>query len=392
MQFNTTYMNIAHTMIPLITLPAIVLTCVVAVVYVTYFYASYSKKSEQVDGLREYPPISVIFPAHNEEKVVDNRIKNLVESDYPAEKMELIIVNDASEDKTEGVALSAMKKYGLKGRIIKNNVRAGVNFSMSRGIKGAKNEVVVCTDADVYLDRSALTRVVSKLVSKTDIGAVTGDLQPLKGKEVTKKSERAYRSLYGRICEWESRVASTYCFNGALYAIKKSAPYSLDIKEGAYDAGIAFSVIKNGYKAVYVSSAKVFESVPDDLSAQFRQKIRRAARLIKATWINRSMMSGNYGKFGRVVLPLRFTAFFIVPAAFFICVGLWIYIFSSVNLLFLPLFVLVFLLAAISGAWRSNLLSTFILHQFYLFLGLFNTVRDVHIWELTERKEEGLSE
>jgi biofilm PGA synthesis N-glycosyltransferase PgaC len=151
-------------------------------------------------------------------------------------------------------------------------------------------------------------------------------------------------------------------------------------------------VIKNGYKAVYVSSAKVFESVPDDLSAQFRQKIRRAARLIKATWINRSMMSGNYGKFGRVVLPLRFTAFFIVPAAFFICVGLWIYIFSSVNLLFLPLFVLVFLLAAISGAWRSNLLSTFILHQFYLFLGLFNTVRDVHIWELTERKEEGLSE
>jgi len=49
--------------------------------------------------------------------------------------------------------------------------------------------------------------------------------------------------------------------------------------------------------------------------------------------------------------------------------------------------VIAFLLVAISGVWRSNLVSTFILHQLYLFLGLFNTFRDVHIWELTERKE-----
>lgn len=381
-------------MTPLIILPAIILTGIVAIVYLTYLYASSSKKIEKTTSLSEYPPISIIFPAYNEEKVIDNRIKNLVESDYPVEKMELIIVNDASEDNTEEVALKAMEKYGLKGRAIKNKARAGVNYSMSRGIKEAKNDIVVCTDADVYFDISALKLVVSKLVSKKDIGAVTGDLQPLKGKEVTKKSESAYRSMYGKICEWESSVASTYCFNGALYAIKKSAPATLDIKDGAYDAGIAFSVIRNGYKAVYVSSAKVFENVPNDLSAQFKQKIRRAARLIKATWINKDMMSGGYGKFGRVILPLRFAAFSVVPAAFFMSVCMWIYIFSSINILFLPFLVIAFLLAAISGAWRSNLVSTFILHQLYLFLGLFNTFRDVHIWELTERKqgEKGIEE
>ncbi len=372
---------------PLIILLAIILTSIVAVVYLLYFFASFSKKTERINSLSEYPPISIIFPAYNEEKVIDNRIKNLAESDYPIEKMELIIVNDASEDNTKDVALKAMEKYGLKGRVIKNKTRSGVNFSMSRGIKEAENEVVVCTDADVYFDRSALKLVVSKLMNQKDIGAVTGDLQPLKGEEVTKKSESAYRSMYGKICEWESDVASTYCFNGALYAIKKSTPSTLDIKDGAYDAGIAFSVIRNGYKAVYVSSAKVFESVPEDLSAQFRQKIRRAARLIKATWINTDMMSGKYGKFGRVVLPLRVAAFLVVPAAFFTSVCLWIYIFSSINILFLPFLVIAFLLAAISDAWRSNLVSTFILHQLYLFLGFFNMFRDVHIWKLTERKE-----
>ena len=375
-------------MTPLIILPAIILTGIVAIVYLTYLYASSSKKIEKTTSLNEYPPISIVFPAHNEEKVIDNRIKNLAESDYPVEKVELIIVNDASEDDTENVALKSMKNYGIKGRVVKNDTRSGVNFSMRRGIEEVEHEIVVCTDADVYFDRSALKLVVSKLVSKKDIGAVTGDLQPLKGKEVTKKSESAYRSMYGKICEWESSVASTYCFNGALYAIKKTAPATLDIKDGAYDAGIAFSVIRNGYKAVYVSSAKVFENVPNDLSAQFKQKIRRAARLIKATWINKDMMSGRYGKFGRVVLPLRFTAFSVVPAAFFMSVCLWIYIFSSINILFLPFLLIAFLLAAISGAWRSNLVSTFILHQLYLFLGLFNTFRDVHIWELTERKQE----
>ena len=373
-------------MMTLIYMLAIILTAVVAVVYATYFYASISMKEEEFKCLNKYPPISIVFPAYNEEKVIEGRIKNIAQSDYSGE-LELIIVNDASDDGTEEVARNAMDKFGLCGRVIRNKTRSGVNFTMAKGIREAKNEIVVCTDADVYFDKDALRYVVSKLVSQEDIGAVTGDLQPLKGNEVTKKSESAYRSIYGKICEWESEVASTYCFNGALYAIKKSAPFTLDIKDGAYDAGIAFSVIKNGYRAVYVSSAKVFEDIPDDLSSQFRQKIRRAARLIRATWVGRSMMSGEYGKFGRLILPLRFAAFSVVPAAFFMSVFLWIYIFSSINMIFLPLLVVAFLLAAISGAWRSNLVSAFILHQLYLFVGLFNAFRDVHIWKLTERKE-----
>ena len=137
-------------MIPLIILPALILTGIVAIVYLTYFFASSSKKTEKINSLSEYPPISIIFPAHNEEKVIDNRIKNLAESDYPVEKMKLIIVNDASEDGTEDIALKAMEKYGIKGRVVNNNTRSGVNFSMSRGIKEAENDAVVCTDADVY--------------------------------------------------------------------------------------------------------------------------------------------------------------------------------------------------------------------------------------------------
>lgn len=369
---------------------ATVLTCIVAIVYIIYFYAIVSKgqSRDEEPTLFTYPPISVVLPAHNEEKAIYARIRNLVECDYPSEMIELVIVNDASRDNTEEVAFKAMAEYGLNGIIVGNRVRSGVNISMRGGIKEAKNEIVVCTDADVYFEKNALTHIVSKLISEKSIGAVTGDLQPLKGKEATKKGEGVYRSVYSKICEWESNIASTYCFNGALYAIKKHAPTTLDIKNGAYDAGIAFSVIKNGYRALYDSSAKVFENIPNILTVQCKQKTRRAARLIKATWINRDMMSKKNGDFGRVVLPLRFIAFLVAPTAFLICLCLWAYIFSSFNLIFFPLLAVAFLLVVISGIWHPNIVSAFILHQFYLFFGLFRAFGNVDVWKQTERRGE----
>ena len=125
---------------------AIILTAVVAVVYATYFYASISMKEEEFKCLNKYPPISIVFPAYNEEKVIEGRIKNIAQSDYSGE-LELIIVNDASDDGTEEVARNAMDKFGLCGR---------VNFTMAKGIREAKNEIVVCTDADVTLIRTLL--------------------------------------------------------------------------------------------------------------------------------------------------------------------------------------------------------------------------------------------
>lgn len=364
----------------------LILSAIIAIVYVPYLLIYFKIKNDEIEILDSYPPISMVFAAFNEEKVIKNRIENIAQCDYPGE-IELIIINDSSEDNTEDIALKSMKSLNLNGRVIKNAHRSGVNISMSKGITEANNEIVVCTDADVYFEKNALKLVVSKLVSQEDIGAVTGDLQPFMGDELSKKNEGAYRSIYGNICEWEGKMGATYCFNGALYAIKKSAPFTLNIKDGAYDAGMAFSIIRNGYKTVYITSAKVFENIPDDLLSQFRQKVRRAARLIKATWVNKDLMFGKYGKFSTVVYPLRFAALLIVPTAFIMFIFSVIYFLSAINIIFTSYFILCFILFVILGIWRSNLISTFIIHQFYLFLGLFYAFREVHIWKLTERKE-----
>jgi cellulose synthase/poly-beta-1,6-N-acetylglucosamine synthase-like glycosyltransferase len=368
----------------MILLIAMILTGTIAGVYLIYSYASFSKKDKgEVKELKDFPDISIVIPAYNEAKNIETRVNNLIKSDYPLEKIELVMVDDASEDNTAEIAsklIDSLKEYNVDAKLISNEKRSGVNFSHSMGIKEAKNEIVVCTDADVYFDKDSLKRVIANLLSGEEIGAVCGDSQPLDKKGLAGSSESAYRSVYGDMTKWESDIASTFNFNGPLFALKKNAPFTLDIKNGAYDAGIAFSVIRNGYRAVYVPEAKVFEHVALSSRLQMKQKVRRAARLLRATWENRDML-GKHGKFGTLILPLRFLAFFVCPLSFFIALFLWIYLFSSINIFFLPLLVALFALTVVSGIFKSNLFSSFIIHQFYLLLGLFNMFRDMRVWE-----------
>lgn len=361
---------------------ALILTGIGGVVYSIYLINIHHLPIHNDVVEDNLPNISIVIPAHNEAKTIKTRIKNIAECSYPLNKIEVVIVNDASKDNTVNVASSALECYtGLRGTIISNSERMGVNKTMEKGITTAKNDIVVCTDADVVFETDAVKMLVSKLISKYEIGGVSGDLQPLShNKGMTTQTEGEYRSVYGDICRWESKIASTFCFNGALYAIKKKAASTLNIKSGAYDAGIALSIIRNGYKTVYLSSARVFEAnIPKGMSEQCRQKIRRASRLIRATWNNIDLLwRGSDKPFKRVVLPLRILSFFIVPLCFFISAGLWVYLFP-------PLILLILVFSAFSIT-HPNILFTFIIHQFYLLIGLVHAPFIKGTWELVERK------
>ena len=360
---------------------------IVGAVYFIYFInlPSDSAKTEVLDD-DELPKISIVIPAHNEEKNIMRRIANIVNSSYPLDKIEVVIVNDASEDNTVDYALKALDGFQLKGRIINNSKRLGVNKTMENGIIAAENDIVVCTDADVSFEKDALRQVVSKLISKYEIGGVSGDLQPLlRNKGTTTQTEQSYRSVYGGMCEWESNISSTYCFNGALYAFKKYAPKKLHFESGAYDAGIALSIIRNGYKTCYLQSAKVFENnIPQSLRDQARQKIRRASRLIRATGNNIDLLWKCKNKFGRTVFPLRLLAFFVVPFCFFAGVGVWLYIFYLFDVLHLLLPALI--IFTVFSIYVPSIISTFVIHQFYLLCGLFNYFGQKETWRLVRRR------
>lgn len=368
---------------------ALAISLIPVIIYLIYVLAVLFTDDTVALELDKYPDISVVIPTYNESEVIEHRIKNLVDDvSYPTNNIHVIVVDDGSSDSTVELAKTAFNKYGISGEVILKEQRSGTNVSVNLGVESANTDIVITTDADVVFEDNALERAIARLLSEDDIGAVCGELQPvLKKMSFTTGSEKAYRSVYGKMCTWESGLHSTYCFNGPLIALKKEAFTPIPENHGASDAGMALRIIRNGFRTVYEPQAKFYEYITSDLKQQRRQKIRRAARLLEATLYNKDMFSRKYGKFGVLVYPLRFAMFFIVPTTFFASVMLWSYVLSQIQVIYGILFVLLFFFVLISGKIRPNLLSSFIWHQLYLFVSLFHMFKDKHIWKAVEREK-----
>ena len=344
----------------------------------------FGRKPDPVSRLQSYPSISIIMSAYNEEQVIAKRIENIKECRYPADRLEILFVDDCSNDNTKNLAKTSFERSGLTYRIIENTERLGTTRSYNAAITQAQYPIIVTTDADVFFEPDALNYLIGRLLSNEKIAAVTGELRPLMNPNSTTLLEGVYRSFYGRMCDWESSMDSTYNFNGAIVAFRSDLIKRINDKRGADDANTAFEAIRKGYRAVYESKSIVYEEIPQSFNVQYRQKTRRATGLIEATLSNLDLL-GKKNWFCRFFYPMRIFMYVCTPLLFFI----------SVFLLFLGLFLynpflLIVLLAVLLVAgivWRQNLVFAFILNQFYLLAGLLNLGKDIRVWESTSDKK-----
>lgn len=357
-------------------------------VYIIYLTAVLLTRESQPPENFTIPKITVVIPAYNESKVIEHRIQNFKDINYPSEKIHIIVVDDRSTDDTIELAQKAFKTYDLSGEVLIKQKRSGTNASVNLGIEKAMTDIIVTTDADVIFEKDALKNAMGMLLSDEKIGAVCGELEPIiDEKTFTTRSETAYRSVYGKMCTWESNIHSTYCFNGPLIVLRKKAFSALPEKHGASDAGMALNIIRNGYRCIYVSSAKFSEYIAKQLEQQRRQKLRRSSRLIEATLYNIDMISSKYGRFGTIVFPLRILMFVFVPALFFISIILWSYILGEINILYGLMVWIGLIFALLTGIWSSNIISSFIWHQIYLLISLVYLFRGMHMWKSVDREK-----
>lgn len=344
----------------------------------------FGRRPRSVPIHNQLPFISILIPAYNEEAVIGRRIGNIAESSYPSRNYEVIVVNDASSDGTAERAKAALRDLGIKGVVLTNEERKGTNYSFNRGISEAHAEILITTGADVYFEQRALNIVVSRLLSDPEIGAVCADMQPLipghSGETV--RREQAYRDYYGLMCRWESAVDSTFNFNGGLVAFRKGLVTKIRERKGSDDANTAFEVIRSGKRAVYDMEAVVYEDIPEARESQSRQKIRRAKRLIEATLANLDLLRQKR-PFSRYFYPLRIWMNVVSPTLFFLGTGLFLAGLAVRVLLVAILLAVSLLLVAVTC---KNILSVFLLNQYYLVRGLFNLGQDTVVWESTSKK------
>jgi hyaluronan synthase len=118
------------------------------IIFRTIFWLRYKPLAiESEDGV-DWPKVSVIMPALNEEELIDKAIDSIFESNYPRDKIEVIAINDGSTDLTLNRMMKARWKYGENLKVISFKKNLGKRKAIYSGLKISRGNVIVMVDAD----------------------------------------------------------------------------------------------------------------------------------------------------------------------------------------------------------------------------------------------------
>ncbi|MBI4767411.1 MAG: glycosyltransferase family 2 protein [Deltaproteobacteria bacterium] len=229
-----------------------------------------NKKERREDAAETFfePEASLIIPVHNEEKVIEEKIRNVLNQDYPKVRLEILVVSDGSTDNT-GEIVRKFQNEGVK--LFEQPERKGKAGALNRGLQEAQYEILIFSDASIFLEEDALRNLLCRF-SDHRVGCVSGeDTIPGGG------GEGAYGKYELYLRNLESRVSSIVGASGCFYAQRRKLcePFP----EGmAPDFFSVLKTVEKGYRAITAPSAKgIMRSVPDPKN-EFERKVRTLLR------------------------------------------------------------------------------------------------------------------
>jgi glycosyltransferase involved in cell wall biosynthesis len=215
------------------------------------------------------PSVSIIIAAHNEAGGIANKILNCLELTYPADKYEIIVASDGSDDGTVDIVRSFAKR-GVQS--IEIPERRGKQFAQLLARNRARGEILVFTDAGVQLDPDALQTIVVNFADP-EVGCVSSEDQI--AKRPGWKSEQSYVSFEMGMRRLESRIGSLVTASGSFFAARRAVcePWHTDKTS---DFFVVLNTVSAGMRAV-VDPASIGRY---GLSRSDRGELQRKVRTI----------------------------------------------------------------------------------------------------------------
>ena len=253
----------------------------------------FPKKEFQKNSSYE-PTVSILIAAYNEEKVIKEKIENLLHLEYPQEKLEIWIASDGSTDQTAALAREAGKE-----RIqVLDLPRGGKVAALNAMISHAIGEIIIFSDANTMFERHAVQRLVRNFKDQR-IGCVSGQLR-YKVEDTSgegAKSESAYWKYENWVKKQESKLGRLSGANGAIYAIRRE--YLTEIPTGIINDDFYLStyILQQGYDVILDEEAVAYEDPNDELGEQFRRHVRDGAGHYQAMRIFWRMLLPRKGSF-----------------------------------------------------------------------------------------------
>jgi len=268
------------------------------------------KKPKKVEGFT--PFISILIPCYNLSSVIDYKIENTLNIDYPKDKLEIIAVESGSTDGTY-LKLSKYAKQG-KVRLIRQSKRLGKSLAINRGLEECRGEIIVLTDADAKVERNAVRELV-KNFADPEVGAVVADTIIVSGESLASRMNHLFFHYFRRKPRiWESEIDSVSFCSGHLLAFHKSVVGKIDRDIINDDRYILLKTRSKGYRCICEPLSHAYEADTGKFLSQITQKRRTTAGAIQGIIKFKNLLfNPKYGFFGTLILPFYFLRVVLLP-------------------------------------------------------------------------------
>lgn len=233
-----------------------------------------------------WPELTVLLTVHNEERVVESRVRNLLECDYPAELLRIFVASDGSTDATADIVrslnderITVMETPGL-----------GKTGTQNEALKRINSDVVVFTDADIVFDRDYLKTTAVRF-RDPNVGAVDGRLlYTTPAADSTIASQGFYWNYELKVRHLESRLGWLAVVAGASFSVRRDLLQPMDPSIGE-DCIVPLDVVKQGSLVVHEPLSKAYNEFEEGDGLTLRRRIRQTLRNWQGTWSRPALLN-----------------------------------------------------------------------------------------------------
>jgi len=241
-----------------------------------------TKKVTVTTDAKYEPTVSILIPARDEEQVIGRLLQRMTELTYPNDKLQVIVIDDASSDNTGRIADDYSSRYPFI-EVLHRDKRdggKGKTSAMNAGFKRSKGEIILCFDADYYPQKNIVENLAKEFVDPR-VGAVQGRVVVLNEPQSMVTRLVALERIGGYRVDQEARdnLGLIAQFGGTVGGFKRNVLESLhgwDESILAEDTDLTFRVVLAGYKVRYVGDAECYEEAVDNWKAYRSQRYRWA--------------------------------------------------------------------------------------------------------------------
>jgi hyaluronan synthase len=265
-------------------------------------YRSYAPLSDST-----LPVITVVIPAYNEGRQILHTVRSVMNSRYPMGKMQVICVDDGSQDDTWQWMETAKKEFPWRVRLIHQPFNRGKRHALMAGFAQAKGQVYVTIDSDSEVLPDTLRHLVSPLASDPRVGAVAGNVRVLNLAEgaIPKMMEVSFTSAFDFIRSGQSVYGGVFCTPGALSAYRRNViiPHLSNWSNQTFmgrpaaigeDRALTNLILGCGYRVVYQREAVVLTKIPSTFTGLRRMLLRWARSNVRENLVMLSFIMGRF--------------------------------------------------------------------------------------------------